>query len=51
MKDNSRTPEAKAKTQKRRQQRADKIAKTHTNAPHNDEALKNLQSYLRRKTK
>lgn len=51
MKDNSRTPEAKAKTLKRKQQRADKIISTQSHVPHNDEALKNLMTYVRRKTK
>lgn len=51
MKDNSRTPEAKAKTLKRKQQRANKIISTQSYTPHNDEALKSLLTYVRRKTK
>lgn len=51
MKDHSRTPEAKEKTLKRKQQRADKIISTQSHVPHNDEALKNLLTYVRRKTK
>lgn len=51
MKDNSRTPEAKAKTLKRKQQRANKIISTQTQVPHNDEALKNLLTYVRRKSR
>lgn len=51
MKDNSRTPEAKAKTLKRKQQRANKIISTQTHVPHNDEALKNLMTYVRRKSR
>ena len=51
MKDNSRPPEAKAKTLRRKQQRADKIITTQTQMPHSDEALKNLLTYIRRKSK
>ena len=51
MKDNSRTPEAKEKTLRRKQQRTDKIISTQSHVPHNDEALKNLMTYVRRKTK